>query len=59
MLLQVKNNIITIIITAYCPIVSSGVGGAYSQQLESIVIMKIENYPRTQFWIDLNKEISK
>ena len=21
--------------------------------------MKIQNYPRTQFWIDLNKEISK
>ena len=54
-LLQGKNNIITRIITAYCPTVRASPGGAYSQQLEALAIMKIKNVPRTQFWIDLNK----
>ena len=59
MLLQGKNNVRTRVITAYCPTVSASVGGSYRQKLESFAIMKIQNDPRTQFWIDLNGEISK
>ena len=59
MLLWGNNNVRTIIITAYQPKVSSSTGVAYIQQLEAFTIMKIKNDPRTQFWIDLNKEISK
>ena len=59
MLLRGKNNIRTIIITAYCPTKRAIAGRAYIQQLESLVIMKTQNHPRTQFLIDLNKEISK
>ena len=59
MLMQDKNNIITRTITTYSPTSSANGGGAYSQQLEALAIMKIQNDPRTQFWIDLNKVISK
>ena len=59
MLLRGVNNIITIIFTAYCPTASASAGVEYIQQLEVLVIMKIQNNPRTQFWIYLNKEISK
>ena len=59
MLLRGKNNIRTRIISAYFPTVSASTGGSYRQQLESLAIMNIQNYPRTQFWIDLSKEISK
>ena len=59
MLLQGKDNIRTIIITTYSPKEIASTGRAYSQQLEILEIMKIQNDPRTQFWIDLNKDISK
>ena len=59
MLLHGNNNVITRIITAYFPTVSASAGGAYSQQLEFLVIMKIQNDPRNQSWIDINTEISK
>ena len=49
----------TIIITAYSPIEIAIAGEAYSQQLEAPTTMKLQNDPRTQFWIDINKEISK
>ena len=42
-LLQVKNNVRTTIITTYCTRVSGSSGGAYIQQLESLAIMKIQN----------------
>ena len=58
-LIQVKNNVRTRIITTYCPLLSASAGGAYSQQLEALSIMVIQNDPRTQFWIDLNTEIYK
>ena len=45
-------------ITSYCPTVSARAGGAYSQKLEAVTIMKIKNDTRTQFWIDFNTEIS-
>ena len=41
MLLQGKNNVRTIIITAYYPTVSASAGVAYSQHLEALVITKI------------------
>ena len=50
---------ITRIITSYFTKNSTSTGGAYTQQLEALTITKIQNYPRTQFWIDINKEISK
>ena len=59
MLPQGNNSIRTIIITTYWPVVSASVRGAYSQQLEALAIMKIQNDPRTQFWIDLNTKIYK
>ena len=59
MLLQGNKNMRTRIITAYCPTASASSGGAYSQQIEALAIMKLQNDPRTQFWIDLNKLISK
>ena len=59
MLLRRKNNVRTIIVTAYCPTVSANAGGAYSQQIEAFKMMEIQNNPRTQFWIDLNTEIAK
>ena len=49
----------TRIITEYCPTASASAGGAYNQQLESLAIMEIQNYPITKSWIDINKEISK
>ena len=49
MLLQGKNNMRTRIITAHRTTESSSVGGAHSQQLESLSIIKIQNNPRTQF----------
>ena len=45
--------------TAYFPTVSDSTGGSYSQQLESLIITKIQNNPRTQFWIYLNTKIAK
>ena len=42
-------------IPAYYPTESTSTGGAYRQHLEALVIMKIKNDPRIQFWIDLNK----
>ena len=59
MLLLGNNNVKTKIINAYYPTVTASSGGAYSQKLESLAIMKIHNGPRTQFWIDLNIDISK
>ena len=59
MLPQGNNSIRTIIITTYWPVVSASVRGAYSQQLEALAIMKIQNDPSNQFWIDLNTEILK
>ena len=50
---------ITRIVTSYWPTASASVIGAYIQQLEPLTIMKIQNDPRTQFWIDLNEDISK
>ena len=47
------------IITAYFPTSSDSAGGAYSQQLEALAIMEIQNDPINQFWIYRNKEISK
>ena len=57
--MQVNNSVRTRIITVYCPTVSASSGGAYSQQLEALAIMKIQNDPSNQFWIDLNTEILK
>ena len=54
MLLQVKKNARTIIITKHCPKVSASGEGAYSQKLEYVAIKKIKNDPRTQYWIDIN-----
>ena len=59
MLQRGKKNVITIIVTAYYPKASSIIGGTYSQQLEALKIMKIQNYLRNQFLIDLNTEIAK
>ena len=59
MMMQGKNNVRTRITTAYCPTVTVSSGGAYNQQLEAFAIMKIQTDPRTQFWIDLKKDISK
>ena len=59
MLLQGRNNIVTIIVDAYCPTVSASAGVAYSQQLEDLTIMKIRNNSRNQLWIDLNTKIVK
>ena len=59
MLLRGKKNVITRIITTYFPTVGAITGGAYSRKLESLTMMKIQNDPRTQFWIDLNTEILK
>ena len=59
MFLQGNNNMRTIIINTYFPTSRASTGGVYIQQLESLYIMKIQNDPRIQFWIDLNKEISK
>ena len=39
--------------------VSASSGGAYSKQLEALTIMKIQNDPMTQFWIDPNTKIAK
>ena len=57
--MQVNDSVRTRIITVYCPTVSASSGGAYSQQLEALAIMKIQNDPSNQFWIDLNTEILK
>ena len=57
MLLQGNNDVRTIIVTAYFPTVSASAEGPYTQKLESLTIMKIQNDPRTQFWIDLNIDI--
>ena len=54
-----KNNVRTIIITAYLPTVSASAVGAYSQKLEALAIVKIKNDPRIQLWIDINTEVSK
>ena len=59
MMLKGKTNVRTIIITPYCPTVSDSSGGAYIQQLEALKPTRIQNDPRTQFWIDRNTEISK
>ena len=59
MLLRGNNNVRPRIITAYCPTGSASAGGAYSQQLEPLTIMKIQSDPMTQFWIDPNKETVK
>ena len=56
--MQMYNNKRTIIITAYCPTASASSVGAYSQQLKSVAIMKIQNDLRNKFWTYLNKEIS-
>ena len=56
---QGKNNIRTRNILTYCPIEIASAGGAYSQELEVLAILKVQNNPRPQFWIDLNKGISK
>ena len=53
------NNFRTIIVTAYFPMVGASSGGAYSQQLEVLTTIKIKNYPRAQFWIYLNTNITK
>ena len=39
--------------------VSSSAGGAYIQELEALVIMKVQNYLKTQLWIELNTNIAK
>ena len=54
-----KINMRKIIISTYCPAASGSAGKAHSQKLEALEIMKIQNYPRTQLWMNLNKEISK
>ena len=59
MIMQEKNNVLAIIVTAYFPAVSAITGVAYITPLESLTIMKIQNDPRTQFWINLDTEISK
>ena len=58
-ILQIKNNVRTIIITTYCPTVSNIAGGAYLHQWEALIAMEIQNDPRTQSWIDLNTDILK
>ena len=58
-LIQYKNTMITIIITAYFTTASDSSGGSYSQQLEPLAIKKIQNDLRNLFWIYLNKDISK
>ena len=57
-LLRVNKNIGTIIVTAYCSTLCASAGGAYSQQLKSLKIVKIHG-PRPQFGIYLNTKISK
>ena len=47
MLMQGKNNVRTMIVTTYCPIVNSIIGGAYIKQLEYLTVVKIQNYIRT------------
>ena len=59
MLLRVKNNVLTRIINAQFPTVSTSSRGSYIQQLEFLTIIKIQNDPRTQLWIDLNTETLK
>ena len=56
---QGKDNLITIIVTESCPTVSANVGGGYNHILEVLTTMKIQNYPWTQSWIDLNTHIAK
>ena len=59
MFLQGKNKMRNRIVTTYFPIVSASAGVSYSYQLEALVIIKIRNDPRTQFWIVMNTEILK
>ena len=54
-----KNNFRSKIVITYCPTVSASAGGAYSQKPEALKMMKIQNYPRTHFWIDINTKIEK
>ena len=53
-LLREKNNTRAIITTAYFHTASAKAGVAYIQQLEDLAIMRIQNYPRTPFWVDLH-----
>ena len=46
------------IVTTYFPIVSASAGGAYSQQIETLAILRYQNDPIIQIWVDINKEIS-
>ena len=59
MLLRRNNNARTRIVTAYYPTVSASTRGAYIEQLESLKIMKIQNDPRNQSWIELSTDIAK
>ena len=59
MILRGKNNVKTIIVTAYFPKISTIAGVPYSQKLEALAIMKVRIDPRTKFWIELNTEIVK
>ena len=59
MLLRGNNNVQTRTVTSYCPTVSASGEGSYSKQLESLTIINIQNYTRTQLWMDLNTKIAK
>ena len=59
MMMRGRENVITRMITAYFPTVSVSTGGVYSKKLEDLTIMKIQNDPRTQLWIDLTTKIAK
>ena len=54
-----KNNVRTRIINTYWPTVRASSGVSYSQQLEALTIMIIQNDSKIQLWIDPNTEISK
>ena len=58
-LMRAKNNFRIILVTAYSPTIRNSTGGTYSQQVQSLTIMKIKNELRNPFWIDLNTNTTK